>query len=87
MISSWIKVEGETISIDQAAAEEYVSNLAATYNTIYVPRTFHTSYGNDVTVSSNEYGFQIDQEAELAQLLKDIQSGKPVTRDPIYSIS
>ena len=64
-----------------------VSNLAATYNTIYVPRTFHTSYGNDVTVSSNEYGFQIDQEAELAQLLKDIQSGKPVTRDPIYSIS
>ena len=87
VISSWIKVEGETISIDQAAAEEYVSNLAATYNTIYVPRTFHTSYGNDVTVSSNEYGFQIDQEAELAQLLKDIQSGKPVTRDPIYSIS
>lgn len=87
VISSWIKVDGETISIDQAAAQEYVSNLAAVYNTIYVPRTFHTSYGNDVTVSSNEYGFQIDQEAELAQLLKDIQSGKPVTRDPIYSIS
>ena len=64
-----------------------MSNLAAAYNTIYVPRTFHTSYGNDVTVSSNEYGFQIDQETELAQLLKDIQSGKPVTRDPIYSIS
>ena len=40
-----------------------------------------------MTVSSNEYGFQIDQETELAQLLKDIQSGKPVTRDPIYSIS
>lgn len=87
VISSWIKVDGETISIDQAAAQEYVSNLAAAYNTIYVPRTFHTSYGNDVTVSSNEYGFQIDQETELAQLLKDIQSGKPVTRDPIYSIS
>ena len=87
VISSWIKVDGETISIDQAAAQEYVSNLAAAYNTIYVPRTFHTSYGNDVTISSNEYGFQIDQEAELAQLLKDIQSGKPVTRDPIYSIS
>ena len=87
VISSWIKVDGETISIDQAAAQEYVSNLAVAYNTIYVPRTFHTSYGNDVTVSSNEYGFQIDQEAELAQLLKDIQSGKPVTRDPIYSIS
>ena len=87
VISSWIKIEGETISIDQDAAEEYVSNLAASYNTIYVPRTFHTSYGNDVTISSNEYGFQIDQEAELAQLLTDIESGKPVTRDPVYSIS
>ena len=87
VISSWIKVDGETISIDQAAAQEYVSNLAAAYNTIYVPRTFHTSYGNDVTISSNEYGFQIDQETELAQLLKDIQSGKPVTRDPSYGIS
>ncbi len=87
VISSWIKVEGETISIDQAAAEEYIANLAASYNTIYVPRTFHTSYGNDVTVSSNEYGFQIDQAAELTQLLADIESGQPVTRDPVYSIS
>ena len=40
-----------------------------------------------MTVSDNEYGFQIDQEGELSQLLSDLEGGKPVTRDPVYSIS
>ena len=87
MIGSWIKVAGDTVSIDQEAAKAYVENLATNYNTIYVPRTLHTSYGSDVTISNNEYGFQIDQSAELVQLLADIGSGSPVTRDPVYSIS
>lgn len=86
-IDSWIKIDGENISIDQDAARSYVENLATSYNTIYVPRTFHTSYGNDVNISDNEYGFQIDQEGELNQLLSDIQGGKAVTRNPVYSIS
>lgn len=83
----WIKVEGENISIDQDQATAYVQQLATDYNTIYVPRTFHTTFGSDVTVSDNEYGFQIDQEGELSQLLSDLEGGKPVTRDPVYSIS
>ena len=87
VIGSWIKVAGDTVSIDQEAAKAYVENLATNYNTIYVPRTLHTSYGSDVTISNNEYGFQIDQSAELVQLLADIGSGSPVTRDPVYSIS
>lgn len=86
-IASWIIIEQTNVSIDEDAARSYIQNLAATYNTIYVPRTFHTSYGNDVTISSNEYGFQIDQEGELNQLLEDLKSGAPVKRDPIYSIS
>lgn len=50
-IDSWITIDGENIGIDQEAAKAYIQNLANTYNTIYVPRTFHTSYGNDVTIS------------------------------------
>lgn len=85
-ISSWIKIDGTKLTIDEAAAKSYVENLAANYNTIYVPRTFHTSYGNDITVSGNEYGFQIDQEAELKQLLEDLKTGTEVSREPVYSI-
>ena len=85
-IDSWITIDRENIGIDQEAAKAYIQNLANTCNTIYVPRTFHTSYGNDVTISGNEYGFQIDQDGELAQLLEDLKSGRAVSRDPVYSI-
>ena len=86
-IESWLQISSDSISVDQDAVKTYVQDLATKYNTIYVPRTFHTSYGNDVTVSDNEYGFQIDQDGELQQLLKDIVSGSEVSRDPVYSIS
>ena len=61
--------------------------MANKYNTIYVPRTFHTSLGTDVTVSDNEYGYRIDQDAELTQLLEDLKSGENVSREPVYSSS
>ena len=86
-IELWLQISSDSISVDQDAVKTYVQDLATKYNTIYVPRTFHTSYGNDVTVSDNEYGFQIDQDGELQQLLKDIASGSKVSRDPVYSIS
>ncbi len=84
-IGSWLKTEGETLSIDEASVRTYVSDLANKYNTIYIPRTFHTSTGTDVTIEGNEYGYRIDQDAEVAQLLEDLKSGTAVTRDPIYS--
>ncbi len=84
-IDSWITIDGENIGINEDSARAYVENLANTYNTIYVPRIFHTSYGNDVTISDNEYGFRIDQDAEVAQLLEDLKTGTAVSRDPIYS--
>ena len=86
-IETWLQITDDSLNIDQEAVKSYVQNLAAKYNTIYVPRTFHTSYGNDVTVSDNEYGFQIDQDGEVQQLLTDLASGTAVTRDPVYSIS
>ena len=87
MIESWLQITDDSINVDQEAVKSYVQDLATKYNTIYVPRTFHTSYGNDVTVSDNEYGFQIDQDGELKQLLSDLASGTAISRNPVYSIS
>ena len=79
-ISSWLQIKNSGISIDKDAAADYISNMANKYNTIYVPRTFHTSLGTDVTVSDNEYGYRIDQDAELTQLLEDLKSGENVSK-------
>lgn len=86
VIQSWIKIKGTEISIDETAAKSYIEKLAADYNTIYVPRTFRTSYGNDVSIPGNEYGYRIDQAGELKQLLEDLKSGAPVSREPVYEI-
>lgn len=84
-ISSWLKAEGETLTLDEDAIKTYISDLANKYNTIYVSRTFHTSMGTDVTIEGNEYGYRIDQDGEYAQLVEDLKSGTAVTRDPVYS--
>lgn len=84
-ITSWLKAEGETLTLDEEAIKAYISELANKYNTIYVPRTFHTSAGTDVTIEGNEYGYRIDQDGEYAQLLEDLKSGTAVTREPVYS--
>ena len=84
-ISSWLKAEGDTLTLDEDAIKTYISDLANKYNTIYVPRTFHTSAGKDVTIEGNEYGYRIDQDGEYTQLIENLKSGTAVTRDPVYS--
>ena len=84
-ISSWLKAEGETLTLDEDAIKTYIRDLANKYTTIYVSRTFHTSTGTDVTIEGNEYGYRIDQDGEYAQLVEDLKSGTAVTRDPVYS--
>ena len=86
-ITSWLNIKNSGISVDQDAVAAYISDMANKYNTIYVPRTFHTSTGSDVTVSDNEYGYRIDQDGELAQLLEDLKSGEKISREPVYSSS
>ena len=86
-ISSWLNIKNSGISVDQEAAAAYISDMANKYNTIYVPRTFHTSTGSEVTVSDNEYGYRIDQDGEIAELLEDLKSGEDISREPIYSSS
>ena len=84
-IRSWIVVNNDSISIDEEAVNSFISELGAKYNTIYMPRYFQTSYGSEIKINGNEYGYRIDKKAELQQLAEDLKSGTDVKRDPIYS--
>ena len=81
-ISSWLQIKNSGISIDKDAAADYISNMANKYNTIYVPRTFHTSLGTDVTVSDNEYGYRYKDGALVTET--DIVSGAPTPERETY---
>ena len=85
-IMSWLSIRNAKVVIDEDAIEEYVSELAAKYNTINKKRDFITSDGETVTLNRNEYGYQIDQENETKQILTDIKNKASVQREPIYSV-
>ncbi len=85
VISQWVVKEEGNIHLDDDAVWQYVYDLADKYDTIYKSRFFTCSHGYEVQIDQNEYGYQIDQNAEFEQLEKDLASGEHVERDPIYS--
>lgn len=65
-ISSWLHVDGFEVELDTAQVENYVATLRKKYDTIFRPRTFMTSYGQEVTIDGGDYGWWMnyDKEAE-----------------------
>ncbi len=90
-IRKWLQFDeqGRLVQNDasfQQRAREYVSDLAAAHDTVNTTRTFQSTNGRTIYVYGSAYGWQIDQEAEVAQLISDIRSGANTTREPIYSM-
>ncbi|MDD6058566.1 MAG: peptidoglycan binding domain-containing protein [Clostridiales bacterium] len=84
-ISQWLSAEEGSVAIDEAAVYEYIKELAGKYNTAYTTKTLETSYGRSVTISGGSYGWKIDNEKEVRQLLADLAAGRDVEREPIYA--
>ena len=85
-IKDWIDISGDQGTLSEEKVREYVVQLEADYNTRYHTRSFHTSLGTDITFPdySNEYGYTIDESAEISRLIEDISSNTSVTREPVY---
>lgn len=84
-ISTWLSTENNQVVVDEDAVLSYVKGLGSTYNTAYKPKELETSYGQTVTISNGFYGWKIDNEAEVAQILADIKAGASVEREPVYA--
>ncbi len=86
-VRQWLVIGETDYHIDEEAARSYVTGLAADYDTLYYSRSFQTSVGTTIHYESSDYGYQIDEEAEFAQLMADLDSNTAVTREPVYSVS
>lgn len=84
-IHTWLSAEDNEVQIDREAVEEYVKELGKKYNTAYQPKEFETSYGKTVTISTGFYGWQIDREEEIRQILADMEQGGTIDREPVYA--
>ncbi|MCD8361531.1 MAG: L,D-transpeptidase/peptidoglycan binding protein [Lachnospiraceae bacterium] len=83
-ICSWLSVEDLEVSLDTEKVEEFVSTLRQKYDTIFRSRTFVTSYGTEVTISSGDYGWWMNYVQEAEELAEMIENGESGERTPVY---
>ena len=88
VFADWLIINNNCkVKFDKEKVAAYVSEIAKTYNTCYSAKTLMTSYGKEVSIPNSHYGWKVDEEAETAQIIKDIKQGKEVTRDLNYSMT
>lgn len=72
------------VKLDKSKVTGFVQHLASTYNTYGDVRTFKTTKGDKVKIGGGDYGWVISKSKEEEQLLKDLEGGAPVSREPVY---
>ncbi len=84
-IAKWINGgTGTGMAIDEQKAAAYIKSLADKYDTYGKPHVYKSTSGREVTINGN-YGWQINQQEELAALKNMINNCSSQTREPAYS--
>lgn len=88
LLKTWVtQDENGNDIIDSAKITEYVSSLAAKYNTKGATRTFRTSSGSTVQVSGGDYGWLMDETTTAQNLSSAIAAGTQGTFEVTYTNS
>ncbi|MDO4490046.1 MAG: L,D-transpeptidase [Lachnospiraceae bacterium] len=85
-LSQWVyEAEDGSIAINRDLAAEWVRNMAYETDTFGLPKEFTTSYGHTIMLEGGgDYGYCIDQEDTVEQLLSLITEGQTVVTEPVY---
>lgn len=85
LIHQWITVnEDNTISLDTTYVDEYVASLRKKYDSIFRSRTFVTTSGEEITISTGDYGWWMNYVQEARELAAMIHAGESGERTPVY---
>lgn len=86
LISTWLGVDGNmSVVFNTDAVGAYLKELASKYDTVGTTRSITTPNGKTANVSGGTYGWQIDYDTELQNLIGSIQAGEVTSREPAYS--
>ena len=86
VFSAWVDIDlkKKKVSINRDKVAEYVQNMARKYDTWSSSREFKTTGAGTITIKGGTYGWLIERKAEVDRLIKDIESGQEISREPIY---
>ena len=87
LIMDWLVIDDDNfkVNIDADKVRTYVNQLAYEYDTFGCTREFTRHNGKTIKVSGGDYGWLINRQKETEELIRLIQKGKDVTREPAYT--
>lgn len=85
-LQNWIVTDADgNMHYDDNKIKNFVSMLAAEYDTLGLERTLVTQYGNTTRVNGGDFGWKVDQDAEILELKNLLKEKSEVSRDPVFS--
>ncbi len=84
-IARWLVTNKTEVELDPQLVRNYVEYLASTYDTYNRFFNFTCADGSVRTIRRYDYGWKIDVDGEVDQLISDIESGLHTEREPLYS--
>lgn len=84
-IQTWLDIQDGTATLLEESVRNYVNDLAGRYDTLYYQRDFTAHDGRTIHYESCDYGYQIDRDGEVQQLIQDIYNNTEVEREPVYA--
>lgn len=85
-IHEWIYYKDKEIKFNKEKIGKYVDKLKKETDTYKKPRQFKTTNKGIINCSSVYYGYSIDREKEINEIINNLQSNKlKIEREPIYS--
>ena len=85
IINNWLEVnENLEITFDEKKIKSYLDKLSSTYDTVGKTRDFVTSLGTTIKVSGGDYGWSINKNEEVKDLIEIIKDEQTITKEPIY---
>lgn len=85
IINTWLSVdENFEIIFDKKKIRNYLNIFSSNYDTVGKVRDFATSSGITVKVSGGDYGWLINKDEEVQELITIIKEGQIIKKEPIY---
>ena len=84
-VKQWILFENGSPMLDEAAVKEFIDSTSSELDTYGKMRSFTTITGVELSLRNGSYGWRVDRETELENLVSYIKEGKRINTEPEYS--
>lgn len=85
LLSKWLYVTKDyEIKLHKKMVTQFVADMSDTYDTYGKTRKFTTTAGDTISLWSGDYGWWMNEEKEVKDLMKVIMAGESVVKKPVY---